>query len=464
MRYLFSSKIYNKYLLIFSLQRLVLSFIKLPIYKYPSNPPNKTLSYEYNKYFIENNLYTFLETGTPPQKIIAKLNFNEYPFYIYYNRCEIFSNFDLEKSNSYNIRPHQYLLTDVYVYTHLVNDFFNFPGKENVRQYKLTYLFSPLNNGSYELKLPHLPYTCAEIGLKLSTPDLKSYNYNFVRELKLSNAIKDYSFFIEYDEKDDNKGYIIIGEEPYNYNNNKYKYSQLKEVNAIHIKRELYWHLKFNLIYFKKKVENNFVIKNLTIFDAALDYNLNLILGSYEYMEYIEKEFFKDKIKNNLCQKNYLKNNYYNYECYNLEDIKEFPTLYFVHRNFGFTFEFNYKDIFIEYNGKYICLIWFYLSERESWRLGKPFLKKYFFSFNSDRKIIGFYNLNKKVNNDKEINERNILSKFIYSIIIILLLLIVLFLCYNIAKKIYIKKSKKIFTPNNLSEMMYMNKNEKIYD
>ena len=104
------------------------------------------------------------------------------------------------------------------------------------------------------------------------------------------------------------------------------------------------------------------------------------------------------------------------------------------------------------------------MSERESWRLGKPFLKKYFFSFNSDRKIIGFYNLNKKVNNDKEINERNILSKFIYSIIIILLLLIVLFLCYNIAKKIYIKKSKKIFTPNNLSEMMYMNKNEKIYD
>lgn len=461
MKYLFPSKIYSKYILFFTIQRLVFSFIKLPLYKYPSNPPNKTLSYEYNKYFIENNIYTFLEVGTPPQKIVAKLNFNNYPFYIYYNKCEIFSNFELEKSNSYNITPNQYLLTDVYVFTHLVKDFFNFPGKDNDNQYKLTYLFSPMNNGSYELKLPHLPYTCAEIGLKLSTPVLMSYNYNFIRELKLSNAIKDYSFFIEYDEKDDNKGYIIIGDEPYEYNKNKYKYYQLKEVNAVHIKRELYWHLKFNLIYYKKIVENNIEIKNLTIYDVGLDYNLNLILGSYEYMEHIEKDFFKDKIKNNLCQKNYLKDSYINYECSNLEDIKEFPALYFVHRNFGFTFELSYKDIFIEYNGKYICLIWFYMRERENWRLGKPFLKKYFFSFNSDRKIIGFYNPNKKAINDQEIKERNILQKYIYSITIILLLFVVLFLCYNIARKIYIKKSKKILSPNNLSELMNMYKVEK---
>ena len=104
-----------KILLYFSLQNIIISYIKLPIYTYHSNPPNKTTEFDYIKYFLENNIYTYLNLGSPPQKIVATLNFNDYPFFIYYNKCEIFSYFDIEKSNSYQKRPHQYLLTDVYV-------------------------------------------------------------------------------------------------------------------------------------------------------------------------------------------------------------------------------------------------------------------------------------------------------------------------------------------------------------
>ena len=92
------------------------------------------------------------------------------------------------------------------------------------------YLFSPVNNGTAEQKIEKLPYTCAEIGLKIPKPDMKSFNYSFIRNLKLSNAIKTYNFFIEYNEENDDEGEIIIGIEPHNYNKKKYKEDKLVEL------------------------------------------------------------------------------------------------------------------------------------------------------------------------------------------------------------------------------------------
>lgn len=320
-----------------------------------------------------------------------------------------------------------------------------------------------MNNGTGEQKLKKLPYTCAQIGLKLSIPDLKSYNYNFIRELKLSDAIKEYVFFVEYDaEKNYEEGNLVIGIEPYEYNNKKYKYIQLKEINAVHIKRDLYWELRFNSIYFNIKGENE--KENKTIYlkeiDGGLENNLNVILATYEFMEVIEKNFFNEKIKKNLCQKNYLKNNYYNYDCSFLEDIQEFPTIYFVNRNLGFIFELNYKDIFIEYNGRYASLLWIDMSVRDSWKLGKPFLKKYFFSFNVDKKIIGFYNptINDIDDNIKVYNQSN--NYYIFIIGIIFLLIIITGICYFFAKKIYYKK-KEITHGNIINELMYIRNIEK---
>ena len=244
MRYL---NIFFEILFLTSQKLILSSFIKLPIYTYHSSPPNKTTEEAYVIYFSKNYIYTYIKTGLPPQKIVAKLNFDEFPFFIYYNKCEIFSNFNLNESNSYNMIPNGFLLTDVYVYTFLVNDTFSFSdNKKENNTYNLTYLFSTMNNGSYEMKLPKLPYTCAEIGLKLSYPDLKSYNYNFILELKQKNYIKDYIFFFEYNNSNDEEGNLIIGEEPYEYNSDKYKLFQLREINSVLIQTNLYWQLRFN--------------------------------------------------------------------------------------------------------------------------------------------------------------------------------------------------------------------------
>ena len=453
MNVFYNVNIYFKLLLYFSLQKFIFSYIKLPFYTYHPSQPNKTTELSYVKYFSENNLYTHLKIGFPPQDIVSILNFNDYPFFIYYNKCEIYSNFNIENSNSYNKNDFQYLLTDIYTYTYLVNDYF-YINKD--KTFNLTYLFSPVNKDESERKIPKLPYTCANIGLLMSPPDSKSYNYNFIRELKSLNAIKDYVYFIEYNPKNDEQGNLIIGDEPFKYNNNKYKFSQLKEINSFNKDKKFYWNLQFDSIYLNKKEENEteFKIINLKILDSSLIQNLNVILGTNEFMEIIEKEFFNDKIKKKLCQRNRLENNYYNYECLYLKDIQDFPTLYFFHRNLGFTFELNYKELFREYNGNFISLIWIDMNERNTWKLGKPFLKKYIFSFNIDKKKIGFYNTG-----IEDINEANKKIKkkayFIYIIVILILLGIMTCICYLFAKKIYFNK-KRIINKNITSELMYM--------
>ena len=425
-------------------QSKIFSYINLPIFTFHTTPPkeDETTKLVYYKYFHDNNIYTLLKLGLPTQSIVTKLNFDGYPFYIYYNRCEISSSFDISISKSFNKKPFQYLLTDIYTYTYLVDDYITFSEKES---YIMKYLFSPVNNGTSEQKIEKLPYTCAEMGLKLPKPDLKSYNYSFIRELKLLNVINDYTIFIEYNKDNEDKGNLIIGIPPHEYNSNKYKFSQLTEINTVQISYDLYWQLRFNEIYFNIKEGNNLKKFNVTILDSGINHNLNVIIAPLEYMYLIEKEFFNKK----NCNKNRLEKNHYSFDCASKQDILDFPTIYLMHRTLGYTFEITYEDVFIEYNGRYICLIWFDISSRNNWRFGKPFLKKYFFSFNVDKKMIGFYDMNNNEKKDEKAN--NYIALYIF--VIILLLGVVVTLSFIITRKIFkIQKRNKKGLTLELSE------------
>ena len=443
MKNIFISYFFFIFLLCMPIVLSLSPYIKLPVYSHHTTPPksNETTKMSYYKYFHDNNIYTILEIGSPSQKIVAKLNMEEFSFFIYYNRCDIPSSFDLNSSQTYTKSPFQNLLTDIYVYTYLINDTFYFYDiNSNKYTYNLTYLFSPVNKDSSEQKIEKYPYTCADLGLKLAKPETKAYNfnYNFIMELKLSEAINEYSFFIEYNNNKDNsnnEGNLIIGVEPYVYNKGKYKLSQLREIESVMYDLNLYWQLKFNEIYFN--INNSRI--DLPILDVGLNHNLNIIIAPVDYMEIIQEEFFNKGQRN--CRRNRLENNFYNFDCDSLKDLENFPTIFFLHRTLGKTFEVNAQDIFVEYDGKYISLIWIDMRYRNNWRMGKPFLKKYFFSFNEDKKIIGFYDL-KNIDNDKEskVNLRNV----IYLIVIIVLLLFIGILAFVFAKIFYtIKKPKK---------------------
>ena len=76
--------------------------------------------------FVTNNIYSHLLIGNPPQKITSKLNFNGYAFNIYNNQCDIPSEYNTLYKNSTTKINKGYILTDVYIDTFLIEDFFAF--------------------------------------------------------------------------------------------------------------------------------------------------------------------------------------------------------------------------------------------------------------------------------------------------------------------------------------------------
>ena len=193
------------------------------------------------------------------------------------------------------------------------------------------------------------------------------------------------------------------------------------------------------------------------------------MIAPIDYLDEIEKYFFtKEKIKTN-CTKNRLDNNFINFDCASKDDIKNFPTIYLVHRTLGYIFNITYEDAFIEYNGRYHCLIWIDMRYRQNWRMGKPFLKKYFFSYNGEKKIINFYDMKnsgtkkeEREKKEKEKEEEENKNDIAYIILIAILLLAVIGLSF-VLTRIFCKKGTKKKQANLLQDSDIMpieNENE----
>ena len=135
-----------------------------------------------------------------------------------------------------------------------------------------------------------------------------------------------------------------------------------------------------------------------------------MITGTYEYNQIIKKDFF-DNYKNN-CFANY-SGDYLIYYCeksdnFTIENLKNFPKIYFQHIEFNYTFELDYEDLFIEKNGKFWFLIVFdSYFDLDQWYFGNLFLQKYNFTFDIENKLIGFYNPNlPKIDNEQKEDEK----------------------------------------------------------
>ena len=91
-------------------------------------------------------------------------------------------------------------------------------------------------------------------------------------------------------------------------------------------------------------------------------------------------------------------NNFKYYYCDKKVDFSKFESLYFKQKEFNTTFELNYKDLWFEFNGNYYFLIIFHNNNLndKNWILGEIFLKKYLFVFDQEKKVIGYYTIEKK--------------------------------------------------------------------
>jgi hypothetical protein len=415
------------YFLLFILFNFCLNVFIIPFETYP-----KQDNVSFIKYIFNNDLFSEIYLCSPPQKIITDIRFDTYSFLI--SNGSLNSSFNETLSSSFKLNSSISLILEYRYLTYksypacdnlIINNQYN---NYEVKNFPFVFGVHTSNNPD------NYNFNC--IGLQIS-----KYNFNddknFIEQLKKHKKINSYAFNIVY--LTNNNGIIIIGEYPHEYNSTIYKKENFNYVHTGYEMGKILWKIKFDKVYYY----NDF---NDKIKDAIFNINAGTIIASKNYHEIIYNNFFKELIEKNICFKSEIfNNNYFNYYC-NLDvDISKFESIYFYHKEFNFTFELDYKDLFIKNENFYYFLVSFDIYSNYEWIFGKPFFKKYNFVFDQDKKILGLY-LEKE--RKYLANENN---KFLLLICLILLLLIIIILLLFMLKKVYKKKYKNKIHSNETS-------------
>ena len=362
-------------------------------------------------YFTKNNISTLIEIGTPYQKIPFYIKLDEFPISILGNKNK--GKYNEIKSNTYNKEEE----CDYYFYKGnfegcISNDIFN------IKNEKIKFSFLLINNHSIESQMDNNIFGLTFYSRRFS-------GQQFIYLLKNNKIIDSYNFYFKYNEKDEN-GNLIIGNFPHEIDKN-YDEKLLKLINLNIKNNEFVWKFSIDEIYFDDKIinEKNFI---------EIKIDIKGIIGTEKYNQYFKSNFI-DK-NNNKCQIDFSEDKKYKfYYCDKNVDISKIKIIKFNSKVFNSSFEFNYKDLWIEFNEKLYYQIIFknFILNNENdnnWIFGELFLKKYLLLFNQDKKVIGIYE-NKKMN-------------FPFLIILNIILVILVIVLGYYFKKFYKLKPRKL--------------------
>jgi hypothetical protein len=262
---------------------------------------------------------------------------------------------------------------------------------------------------------------------------------NLISQLKKQKIISSYSFFIKYD-KNEEKGEIIIGGLPHEYDPKHYS-EKYYVYNTISLGQSTpKWQTTFDDIKY-----GNQSVKYTRTGEFSLDYGF--IVTSSLNKDYFDEVFFKNPKYEDYCNEEIIDIYFVKY-C-DKKVIKEFQNIYFYlsplynEANGNNRIEFDYNDLFIKVNNNddYYYFQIVFQSDYYNWLFGRPLFKKYPMVFNQNAKIFGFYTQTTENNiNSEEKNEKSN-SSFVSLIIIIvilaicLILLIIAFILYALKKR-----------------------------
>jgi len=435
----------------------------------------------------QTNLYSTISIGDPSYEIKAFLSVQHSYFsitsnYITKNVNEFSSHYELTKSNTFknitNLNGRR-----------LFDTKFDFIAKE---KFKLN-VFNYQKKEHYNISIDDMifVYDDKKKGIKDKDKKINSYylnigfqiinhnkaeernKYNFIYQLKKRNIIKNYdwciffekgknengSFLYNPDELINAKGKLLIGDLPNNYNPNNFNENQLLTTYSIYNNLFFKWGLEFSNIYYN--ISSN-ITRTISMYDVQLNINNYLILCPMTYYYNIKRDFFDFYISKKICHIHQGKE-YKTFYCdksenFNVTNLKKFPTLYMSHKDFQYTFEFTYEDLFIEKDNQYWFLVALsiYNSDMEEWFMGIIFLRKYNLIFNQDTKTISYYNINLPAYKNKEqffVNDKFVRYIIIFIIIVLSILLIIIGL-YSGKKYIKIKEKKRL---NHIYDFDYLN-------
>ena len=388
----------------------IFSIIKIP-FKTIENKIDK--NHTYLHYLRKNLEMAEINIGEPIQTIKLLIATSYYHFIIANSKKELKEIYSNSSSITSSIISNEkkFFYYNNYYNGYLCEDTLIL---KNEKGKKISYKNFPFFIADYDNKNSGL------IGLNL-IKDKNSDDLNFLKILKEKKIISSLIWSIKYN-KDKKSGDLIIGDYPHNYHKN-YNENSLK-FTKIEINRyTTNWQIQFDNI----KYDNISASQRLSKYaDIILEFGL--IGGPNEYKDLV---FKKLNISNN-CYEKYDEFGLDYVYCDKNTNIKLLPTLNFYHREFNFTFTLNYQDLFLEKDDKYCLLVIFnHIHAFQDWTLGKPFMTKYEFIFNTEKTTIGFYT------DDYRNKEFSIGIK-----IIILFLLIIIGLIYFINQIIKTRRRK----------------------
>ena len=416
--------------------------------------------------FIQNNFYrniTFdFYIGNPPQKVNSIiLNDNlcfefkiEKDLYSYNNFFSYINNkYTPNDSSSFSILNKELRWNKGTYYT-LGSDIFKFGNNEE--SFNLSFLFNKTDKESIDIDRIKNQKYIAKFGFNIFTSYSGNECPNFIVDIKGKARLNKY--LISYEFIDDNNGYLVIGDELYNYNPKIYHESQYISIYT----NDNNCPIKYSKGIIIDEINNKNIILNRT--SLYIEYDLGVIIGTNQYKQIIDEIFFNKLFSKNICQIKTVNlnssNKYYIYSCKeeNL-NLKKFPKIIFISKILTFNFEFSYNDLFSKkINGIYYFLILFKANNKnndtnikENWKMGKPFYKKYNFTFNLDARMLGFYNPNydfeieEEINGDNNIekNDNNTWKIVIFCVLGFIILALLMFLSFYFGMKLKEGRKKR---------------------
>jgi len=267
-------------------------------------------------------------------------------------------------------------------------------------------------------------------------------NTNIISQLKKNDIISSYVFSIKIDDKNDEKGKIVIGGlpheiDPKHFNEKYYIYDRVP------IDIYYHWHYAFkDIVYDGEKLG--------WVKDVEFSLDFGFILSTDNYKKFLDQKFFKNATYVDSCKEE--KVGEYFVKICKEKVIKNFKTIYFylsynyIESNKKNYIEFNYQDLFVKAPGDndlyYFQIV--FVDNSYKWIFGRPLFKKYQTVFDQDKKIIGFYTETGEYNynNYNNYNNKNKFPLVWIFVIILFICLIILIILFYIKYPFKTKKKK----------------------
>ena len=368
------------------------SYVTIPFKIMKDNEPSSYSSIEdYFTYNSDLQYFGEISIGEISYSIPVYFSFNDFGFYFVSKAIDLGNLrqvYDPSFSSSFRFDNESFVYFRHFGITHKsskANDTFIF--NENLKCRGVKFLYC---KEDHEKQNNYMV-----IGLRLIGDILRDGDLNLVKQLRQNKYTETYDWSIHYDEKDKNKGVLLIGGEAHNYNPPKYNESYY--LNSVTLSNAILdeWNLVFDKIYFMNEKNEEMHIDDYK--GCVLKHDSNLIRGIPSYEKLLKQYFFDSFISQGKCKMELSKVNARVYSCINTEKIKselkkKFPPLKLENKAYMKTFELTYDDLFLEKNDKIYFLVYFSYYLTFPWELGLPFLQKYFLNYNYDTNLISFYN------------------------------------------------------------------------